>query len=108
MKLKKIKSLKEYYEVIEKNEKVVIYWYTVWCPDCLMMRPALPRLEKDFSDHVFFSVNRDMDIELAKHLNIFGIPSFLIYHNGEELNRFVDKRRKSYLQVKDFITESIK
>lgn len=108
MKLKKIKSLKEYYDVIEKNDKVIIYWYTVWCPDCLMMRPVLPKLEKDFDDYVFYSINRDMDIELAKHLNIFGIPSFLIYHNGEELDRFVDKRRKSYLQVKNFITEAIK
>jgi len=107
MKMKKIKSVKEYYDVIENNDKVVVYWYTIWCPDCLMMKPILPRLEKDFTEYLFCSVNRDMDLELSKHLSIFGIPSFLIYHKGEELNRFVDKRRKSYLQVKDFITSSI-
>ena len=106
--MKKIKSLKEYYEVIEGNDKVIIYWYTKWCPDCFMMRPALPRLEKDFNEYEFYSINRDMDIELSKHLNIFGIPSFLIYHKGEELDRFVDKRRKSYIQVRDFITNAIK
>lgn len=104
----KIKSMKEYYEIIENNNKVIIYWYTRWCPDCFVMRPVLPKLEKDFSDYLFYSVNRDMDIELAKHLNIYGIPSFLIYHDGDILDRFVDKRRKSYLQVKDFITNAIK
>ena len=108
MSLEKIKSLKEYYEVIENNDLVIIYWYTRWCPDCFIMKAALPRLVKDFSEYKFYSVNRDMDIELAKHLNIFGIPSFLIYKNGEELDRFVDKRRKSYIQVKDFITNAIK
>ena len=106
--MKKIKSLKEYYEVIENNDLVVIYWYTRWCPDCFLMKSALPKLEKDFSEYQFYSVNRDMDIELARHLSIFGIPSFLIYKKGEELDRFVDKRRKSYIQVKDFITSAIK
>lgn len=106
--MNKINSLKEYYEVIESNDKVIIYWYTRWCPDCFVMRPVLPRLEKDFEDYKFYSINRDMDIELSKHLNIFGIPSFLIYHNNEEIDRFVDKRRKSYMQVKDFITNAIK
>jgi thiol-disulfide isomerase/thioredoxin len=106
--LNKIKSLKEYYDVIENNDLVIIYWYTRMCPDCFIMKAALPRLEKDFTDIQFYSVNRDMDIELARHLNIFGIPSFLIYKKGEELDRFVDKRRKSYIQVKEFITKAIK
>ena len=106
--MNKIKSLKEYYDVIENNDLVIIYWYTRWCPDCFIMKAALPRLEKDFEDIDFYSVNRDMDIQLARHLNIFGIPSFLIYKKGEELDRFVDKRRKSYIQVKEFITKAIK
>lgn len=104
----KIKNLKEYYDVIENNDLVIIYWYTKWCPDCFVMKPALPRLEIDFKDYKFYSVNRDMDIELAKHLNIFGIPSFLIYKKGEELARYVDKNRKTYMQVKEFITNAIK
>ena len=106
--MKKIKNLKEYDDVIENNDLVIIYWYTRWCPDCFIMKAALPRLEKDFAETEFYSVNRDMDIELAKHLNIFGIPSFLIYKKGEEIDRFVDKRRKSYIQVKEFITKAIK
>jgi thiol-disulfide isomerase/thioredoxin len=72
------------------------------------MKAALPRLEKDFENYSFYSVNRDMDIDLAKHLSIFGIPSFLIYNKGQELDRFVDKKRKSYMQVKEFITNAIK
>lgn len=106
--MKKVNSIKEYYDLIENNDKVIIYWYTRWCPDCFAMKPHLPKLEKDFNDYIFLSVNRSMDHELSKHLNIFGIPSFLIYHNGDEIARFVDKRRKSYIQVKDFITNATK
>lgn len=108
MGLNKIKSLKEYYDVIENNDLVIIYWYTKWCPDCFVMKAAIPRLVEDFKNYKFYAIDRDMDINLAKHLNIFGIPSFLIYKKGQELDRFVDKKRKSYMQVKNFISNAIK
>lgn len=108
IKLNQIEGIKEYYNVIENNDLVIIYWYTRWCPDCFLMKAALPKLEKDFKDYSFYSVNRDTDIEIAKHLNIFGIPSFLIYNKGEEVARYVDKKRKTYIQVKEFIVNAIK
>ncbi|MBU1019711.1 MAG: thioredoxin family protein, partial [Firmicutes bacterium] len=86
----------------------IIYWHTKWCPDCFAIKPHLSKLELDFPEYDFYSINRDMDIELARHLNIFGIPSFLIYNDGEEIGRFVDKKRKTYEQVKDFITGVVK
>lgn len=103
----KIENLEEYYKIIESKEKIIIYWYTKWCPDCFAIKPHIPRLESEFKEYMFYSIDRDMDIELAKHLNIFGIPSFLIYRDGEEIGRFVDKNRKSYEQVKDFILKVV-
>lgn len=101
--MKKIETLEDYYKVIEGVPKVIIYWYTKWCPDCFAIKPYIPRLEEDFKEFEFYSMDRDLDIELAKHLNIFGIPSFLVYDGGIEIGRFVDKNRKTYDQVKDFI-----
>ena len=105
--MKPIKSTKEFYDVIESNPQVLVYFYTKWCPDCFVIKPHIPRLECEFKEYIFYSIDRDMDIELAKHLNIFGIPSFLIYRDGEEIGRFVDKSRKSYEQVKDFILKVV-
>lgn len=105
--MKKINNLKEFYDLIENNDKVIFYWHTKWCPDCFAIKPHLGKLEEDFADYDFYSINRDLDIELAKHLNIFGIPSFQIYKDHEEIGRFVDKKRKSYIEVKEFITKTI-
>lgn len=105
--MKKINTLEEYYKIIEEKSKVIVYWYTKWCPDCFVFKPHLPKLELDFPEYEFYSINRDMDIELARHLNIFGIPSFLVYNNGDEIGRYVDKSRKTYEQVKNFITEVV-
>lgn len=103
----KLKSLKEFYNVVENKEKVIIYWYTVFCPDCIMMKPNLGRFEKDFPDYEFFSINRDKMIDLARHLEIYGIPSFLIFEHGDETGRLVNKLRKSYKEVKTFIDKTI-
>ena len=105
--LKKLKNLKEFYEVVETEEKVVVYFYTTFCPDCILMKPHLGRLEKDFPEYHFYSCNRDKFIDLAKHLEIYGIPSFLVFENGDEIGRLVNKYRKSYIEVKTFIDNTI-
>jgi thiol-disulfide isomerase/thioredoxin len=105
--LKKLKNLKEFYDVVESNGKVIIYWYTIFCPDCIMMKPNLGKLEKAFPKHDFFSINRDKMIDLAKHLEIYGIPSFLVFEDGDEKGRLVNKLRKSYIEVKTFIDSTI-
>jgi thiol-disulfide isomerase/thioredoxin len=105
--MNKINNLAEFYEVVEKDELSLIYFYTTWCPDCFATKLYMPRLIKDYSNIKFYAVNRDELIDLSSHLGIYGIPSFLIYKNGEELGRFVSKLRKSYIEVKEFIDNSI-
>lgn len=100
-----IKSLKAFYDVVENTEKVVIYWYTKWCPDCFVTKPHLPKLEQEYKQYSWYSMDRDTDIHLAKHLEIYGIPSFLVFEQGKEVGRYVDKKRKSYTQIKTFLDD---
>lgn len=106
-KMKQIYSTKEFYRVIEEQETVLVYWYTTWCPDCFAVKHYLPKLEEEFQEISFYKMNRDDDIELAKHLEIFGIPSFTLYREEDEIGRFVNKHRKSYEEVKAFIEKTL-
>lgn len=65
----------------------------------------MPSIEKDFSDFVFVLVNRDDYIELAQQWNIFGIPSFVVVENGQELGRLVNKNRKIKAEITKFLAE---
>jgi len=105
--MKQIYSMKEFYRVIEEHENVLVYWFTPWCPDCFAVKHYLPKLEEDFPELVFYKMNRDDDIALAKHLEIFGIPSFTMYHKEDEIGRFVDKNKKTYEEVKAFIKNTL-
>ena len=99
----KLANTEEFYKAVEEDKTCIVYFYTKWCPDCFIIKQALPRLEKEYPGITFYSFDRDKDINLAKHLEIYGIPSFLIFQNGDEIGRYVDKRRKSYIEVKTFI-----
>jgi thiol-disulfide isomerase/thioredoxin len=99
--------MEEFYKVIEQDTPVFVYFYTKWCPDCFAIKVHLPRLEKEFENVLFYSFDRDVDIELAKHLEIFGIPSFLMFQKETEIGRFVSKNKKTYQEVYDFIQSNI-
>lgn len=83
--------------------KYILFFTAGWCPDCRFIKPAMPEIEKDFSEFTFLQVDRDENIDLAAELNIFGIPSFVAYADGKEIGRFVNKDRKTKQQVEDFL-----
>ena len=85
--------------------KYVLFFDADWCPDCHFIKPAMPEIERDFSEYTFIEVDRDENIDLAAELNIFGIPSFVVYNDGQEIGRFVNKDRKTKQQVEDFLND---
>lgn len=85
--------------------RFVLFFTADWCPDCQEIKPAMPDIEQDFSDAHFYLVDRDENIDLAADLNIFGIPSFVVFQDGQEIGRFVSKERKSKQQVEDFLRD---
>ncbi|MDY7223785.1 thioredoxin family protein [Halalkalibacterium halodurans] len=103
--MEQIKTLEQFQQV--KNQENVVFLFSAdWCPDCRVIEPFLPELEQTYDEYQFYYVNRDDFIELCQELDIFGIPSFLFYSNGEERSRFVSKDRKTKEEIDRFLTEA--
>lgn len=86
-----------------KEENVLALFSADWCPDCRVIEPILPEIEKAYPTYKFVLIDRDQFIELCQAYDVFGIPSFLAFKNGEEVGRFVSKDRKTKEEVIDFI-----
>lgn len=100
--MKELQSMEQF--KLLKNEERTMFMFTAgWCPDCRVIEPILPTIEADYPEYEFISVDRDEFIDLCGDLNIYGIPSFLAFHNGEEVGRFVSKDRKSQQEIESFI-----
>ena len=96
------KSLEELAGYVE-NGKNVFFFTADWCGDCRFIKPALPEIEEAFPDYQFIEVDRDDFIDVAAKWNIFGIPSFVVLENGQEIGRLVNKDRKTKDEINAFL-----
>ena len=83
--------------------KYVLFFTADWCPDCRFIKPAMPEIGEEFSDFNFIQVDRDENIDLCQELDVYGIPSFIVYEDGKEVDRFVNKDRKTKKEVENFL-----
>ena len=100
--MEKLKSM-EQFETMKNAGKHVFLFSADWCPDCRFIDPVLPEIEGKFTEFTFVYVDRDEFIDLCAELNVFGIPSFVVFEEGKELGRFVSKDRKTQEQIEEFI-----
>lgn len=100
--MEKLQSV-EQYQSLKNNGKHVFLFTAGWCPDCRFLEPFMPDIENEYPEYNFVSVDRDDFIDLCSELNIFGIPSFIAYKDGEEIGRFVSKDRKTKEEVEKFM-----
>lgn len=97
----------EQFNTLKTNENVVFLFTASWCPDCHFIDPFINDIEKDFPTLTFLSVDRDKFIDICGENDIYGIPSFLVYKNGEEAGRFVSKDRKTKEEIERFLQSVI-
>ncbi|KIL46369.1 thioredoxin family protein [Jeotgalibacillus campisalis] len=102
--MKKLESVEQFME-FKNNGKHVFMFSADWCPDCRVIDPVLPEIEKKFSDIEFVYVDRDEFIDLCIEQDVFGIPSFVAFENGSETGRYVGKERKTQEQIENFLSE---
>ncbi|SER95116.1 Thioredoxin [Gracilibacillus ureilyticus] len=94
----------EQFEQLKKSEQTVFLFTADWCPDCRVIEPVLPEIEEQFPGYQFVSVDRDEFIDICAKHDIFGIPSFLAFNKGSEVDRFVSKDRKTKEEIVTFLT----
>ncbi|WP_203247117.1 thioredoxin family protein [Sporosarcina beigongshangi] len=100
--MEKLQSI-EQFEQLKNEERIIFMFSANWCSDCRVIEPILPGIEADYPEYTFIEVDRDEFIDLCGELDIFGIPSFLGFHSGVEVGRFVSKDRKTQAEIEEFI-----
>ncbi|MFK2824702.1 thioredoxin family protein [Bacillus sp. B190/17] len=100
--MKKLTSMDEFQQMKESGKHLFLF-SADWCPDCRVIEPVLPEIEEKYNDYTFVYVDRDDFLDLCINMDIFGIPSFIAFENGQELGRFVSKDRKTKEEIEQFI-----
>ena len=93
----------EQFEQLKNEERTMFYFSADWCPDCRVIEPILPGIVADYPEYQFIYVDRDDFIDICQQMDVFGIPSFIAFNNGEEVGRFVSKDRKTREEIEEFM-----
>ena len=83
-------------EVINYNGTVVVDFFANWCGPCRKLAPILEEIETELSSKVkFVKINTDENLESAKKYQVSGLPTLMVFKNGESLERIVGLMPKS-------------
>ncbi len=77
---------------------VVVDVWAPWCAPCRMIAPGLQRLTKVRTEAVdVWKVNAHEEPELARALDMLGIPTLTVYHNGQGISRRIGAQPETQL-----------
>ncbi|MHA6483095.1 thioredoxin family protein [Paenibacillus sp. strain BS8-2] len=106
--MQKLTTEAEFREAVGRDGLTVAVFKTTWCKDCHFINPFMPELIEVYAGRAeFVEIDRDDMPDLCSELNILGIPSFIAFHSGQELIRFVSKLRKSREEIELFVDRAI-
>lgn len=80
-------------KVAENPLPVVIDLWAPWCSPCRSISPALKKLALEYNGRVdLWKVNADESQDLLKAMRVYGIPTLLVFRDGEEVYRLTGAR----------------
>lgn len=101
--MQEITTLEQFNEIISGDQKVLVKFFAGWCPDCTRMDMFINPIIEEYNHYIWYSANRDNFPELAEKYQVLGIPSLLIFQNGEKIAHLHSANAKSPGQVIEFL-----
>ncbi len=83
-------------EVLNNDSLTVVDFFANWCGPCRKLSPVLEEIERELGNKVKFAkIDTDENLEAAKTYQISGLPTLLVFKNGEVVERMVGLMPKS-------------
>jgi thioredoxin 1 len=85
---------------IRKQGVTLVDFGAVWCPPCKVLLPILDKMDSEYDGSVsIIKVDCDESPAIAAEFGIMSLPTVIIFHNGEPVDKLVGLRSKEVYQT---------
>ena len=101
-----IKSTDETFDTLLKENKILLtdFWAT-WCGPCVQLAPTLDEISEEMKEVTVAKHNIDEEPNLPTKFGVRGIPTMILFVNGEQKSVKVGSTPKS--DIVSWIKENI-
>ncbi|MFP7171883.1 thioredoxin family protein [Terribacillus sp. 7520-G] len=105
--MEQIHTKEKFNEIIMSEEPVIVKFFADWCPDCTRMNMFIDQVLAEYGNYKWYELNNDEVPDVAAEQEVMGIPSILLFQNGEKLAHLHSANAKSPEEVIAFLQQQL-
>lgn len=99
--------MSKFQEIVKSEVPTLVDFYATWCGPCQTMMPILDKLKENLGEKIrILKIDVDKNIDIADKFKVRGVPTFVLFQQGEILWRQSGGMDLNTLQGK--ITQAVK